>query len=139
MTTSEQSTDRIRLVPAATTDAVQPPAAPADGRTVPPTTVDVPSVSVVVPTRNERDNIEPLLLRLHAALEGTTAEVIFVDDSDDDTPETVGRMSRHYRGTTTTVSLLHRPSEERAGGLSGAVMDGFRAARARWVVVMDAE
>src|SRR4051794_7908505 len=68
MTTSEQRTDRIRLVPAATTDgpAVQPPAAPADGPTAPPTTVDVPSVSVVVPTRNERDNIEPLLERLHA-------------------------------------------------------------------------
>ena len=140
MTTSEQRTDRIRLVPAATDGpAAEPPAAPADGRTAPPTPVAVPCVSVVVPTRNERDNIEPLLGRLHAALEGTTAEVIFVDDSDDDTPETVGRMSQHYRGTTTTVSLVHRPSEERAGGLSGAVMEGFRVARAPWVVVMDAD
>ena len=37
-------------------------------------------LTVVVPTFNERDNIEPLLRRLERALEGISWEVIFVDD-----------------------------------------------------------
>src|SRR5438105_2180516 len=47
------------------------------------------ALSVVVPTRNERDNIVPLLEALHGALHDLHVEVIFVDDSDDDTPTVV--------------------------------------------------
>ncbi|HEY1178342.1 MAG TPA: glycosyltransferase, partial [Phytomonospora sp.] len=104
-----------------------------------PTTAVVPQVSIVVPTRNERDNVGPLLHRLHAALGGTPAEVVFVDDSDDDTPEVVRETAGAYEGTATEVALVHRTRDERAGGLSGAVVSGFRAARAPWVVVMDAD
>lgn len=105
-----------------------------------PASTAVPDVSVIVPTRNERDNVGPLLDRLHAALQGSaTAEVIFVDDSDDDTPEMVRALSRRYQGTGTAVSLVHRSGEERVGGLSGAVIRGFRVAQAPWVVVMDSD
>lgn len=81
----------------------------------------------------------PLLHRLHAALAGTPAEVIFVDDSDDDTPRTVDEATGTYAGGSTDVMLVHRSGAERQGGLSGAVVSGFRAARAPWVVVMDAD
>jgi dolichol-phosphate mannosyltransferase len=129
MTTSEASTSRVQLVP--DTSTTEPPCRPAQA--------GVPAVSIVVPTRDERDNVEPLVDRLHAALQGTTAEVIFVDDSDDDTPEMVGGMARRYRDTGTAVVLVHRGRDERVGGLSGAVIRGFRVARAPWVVVMDAD
>ena len=41
-------------------------------------------LTVVVPSFNERDNIEPLLERLDAALGGIAWEVIYVDDDSPD-------------------------------------------------------
>src|SRR5688500_1924493 len=38
-----------------------------------------PEFTVIIPTRNEVDNIEPLLDRLAAALAGTAKEFVFVD------------------------------------------------------------
>jgi dolichol-phosphate mannosyltransferase len=61
-------------------------------------------------------------------------EVIFVDDSDDETPEAI-RQIRSPR----PVRLVHRSPEERSGGLSGAVVAGLRVARGEWVCVMDAD
>jgi dolichol-phosphate mannosyltransferase len=43
-----------------------------------------PELSVIVPTFNERDNIEPLLMRLEAVLCGIEWEAIFVDDDSPD-------------------------------------------------------
>ena len=51
--------------------------------------VDAPTVSVVVPTKNEAANIEPLVEALAHALAGLPAKAIFVDDSDDDTSERI--------------------------------------------------
>jgi putative flippase GtrA len=93
-------------------------------------------VSVVVPTRNEADNIAPLVQRLQAALDGTPAEVIFVDDSDDDTP---ARVCACEDTASLTVRLVHRERGERSGGLGGAVVAGLRVARGAWVVVMDGD
>src|SRR4051812_24448247 len=94
-----------------------------------------PDLTVIIPTRNERDNVEPLLERLTAALGATAAEILFVDDSDDDTPDEIARVGRPL---TTSVRLLHRGPDEREGGLSTAVVSGMRAARAPWALVMDA-
>jgi hypothetical protein len=46
-----------------------------------------PSLSVVVPTRNEELNAGPLIGRLTAALACPETELIVVDDSDDGTPQ----------------------------------------------------
>jgi glycosyltransferase involved in cell wall biosynthesis len=51
------------------------------------------------------------------------AEVIFVDDSTDDTRRLIEQVAAH-----STVSLLRRRPRERTGGLSGAVADGILAA-----------
>ena len=95
-----------------------------------------PDLTVVIPTRNEAPNIEPLLDKLVPELTGTAAEIIFVDDSDDDTTDEVHRVGRRLR---LPVRLLHRAPDERAGGLSTAVVSGMRAARGGWVVVMDGD
>lgn len=95
-----------------------------------------PLLTVIVPTYDERDNVGPLLRGLTAALQGEPVEVLFVDDSRDDTPDVI-------RAAATTcplpVRLLHRPPGERVGGLAGAVVAGLRHTDAPWVVVMDGD
>jgi glycosyltransferase involved in cell wall biosynthesis len=98
--------------------------------------VVLPDLSVIIPTRNEAENIEPLLDRLVAALAGTTAEILFVDDSDDDTAEVIDRVGRDLR---LPVRVLQRAPDQRVGGLSTAVVSGMRAARAPWALVMDGD
>ncbi len=93
-----------------------------------------PAISVVVPTRAEADNVGPLVARLDRVLADLPVEVIFVDDSDDDTPDAIRRIE-----STRAVYLIHRQGAERVGGLGGAVVAGMRAARAPYVCVMDAD
>ena len=92
-------------------------------------------ISVVIPTRNERENIAPLIARLSAALPAG-AEVIFVDDSTDDTPEVIAEVAET---ATLPVLTMHRGPGERIGGLGGAVVAGLRLAVGRVVVVMDGD
>lgn len=91
-----------------------------------------PSVSVVIPTCNERDNINPLLRRLRQAMEGCSYEVVFVDDSTDGTD----RLIQAVAATDARVRLFHREGER---GLATAVVAGFRLARGEQLVVMDAD
>lgn len=95
-------------------------------------------VTVIVPTRNEAANVEPLLSRLEPALAGQEAEVIFVDDSDDSTPEVVQHRAAQDRPGF-AVRLLHRAAGHRAGGLGTAVAAGLAAAGGEWAVVMDGD
>src|SRR5919109_2143566 len=93
-------------------------------------------ISLVIPTRNEAGNIEPLLMRVHQAVKGLATEVVFVDDSTDNTPEVIGKLQEWF---PLPIKLIHRPKEERQNGLGGAVVEGFKAAQAKWMCVMDAD
>lgn len=97
---------------------------------------DVPALTVIVPTRNEALNIEPLLERLGSAFASLDAEIIIADDSDDQTPEEVTDVAL---SCPVRVRLLHRGSGSRRGGLSGAVVEAARHARGDWVLVMDGD
>jgi dolichol-phosphate mannosyltransferase len=92
-------------------------------------------VTVVVPTFNEGGNIPELLRRLEDTFRHRAAEVLFVDDSTDDTPEIIRGEADQLR--TLVVRLLHRETAE--GGLSGAVTAGIRASGGDYVVVMDGD
>jgi glycosyltransferase involved in cell wall biosynthesis len=95
------------------------------------------SLTIIVPTRNESENVEPLLSRLADSL-SVPATVLFVDDSDDETPIHVRRAAAHgYPGLD--VQLLHRPVAERRGGLGGAVLAGLGHTDSTWVCVMDGD
>src|SRR6266498_3614961 len=95
-----------------------------------------PALSVVLPTRNEAENIEPLVRRLEQALSGISLEIVFVDDSDDGT---VAAIEAVQSQTRSSIKLIHRQPGRRTNGLSGAVVEGLRAAEAPWVCVMDAD
>jgi dolichol-phosphate mannosyltransferase len=93
--------------------------------------------SIVVPTRNEAPNIPVLVGRLKRSLDALSGgwELIFVDDSDDNTPEVVRDLAR----SDARVRLLHRARGARPGGLGGAVQEGFALARGHVIAVMDAD
>lgn len=92
-------------------------------------------LSVVLPTRNEEKNIAPMMVALSTALLGVNHEVIFVDDSDDNTPQVIERLIQTY----TNLRLIHRKGENRQGGLSTAVAKGFAEAQGKYVCVMDSD
>ena len=63
-------------------------------------------VTIVVPTRHEADNVGPLLEGISAALLSTAYEVLFVDDSDDDTPVRIAQAA--IRAPARNIRLLHQ-------------------------------
>jgi len=89
-------------------------------------------LSIIIPTYNERGNIQPLVSRLEKSLQ-EDHEIIFVDDnSPDGTAQVVSELSRQ----SPAVRLVRR---ERKDGLTGAVVAGLSAARGDRIVVMDAD
>lgn len=91
-------------------------------------------VTVIVPTFNERDNVAELVRRTGAALHGRDAEILFVDDSTDDTADEVARVAID---AALPVRVIHRT--ENTGGLSGAVVVGLAAAAGDVCIVMDGD
>ncbi len=91
-------------------------------------------LSIVVPVRNEAENILPLLAEIHAALENQGEfEVVYVDDgSGDATPQRLAEAMTRYPRLRV---LAHRLS----CGQSAALMTGMRAARGEWVVTLDGD
>ncbi|WP_029262880.1 MULTISPECIES: glycosyltransferase [unclassified Microbacterium] len=91
-------------------------------------------VTVIVPTFNERENVAELVARTAAALAGWEAEILFVDDSTDDTAAEVERVAV---AAPIPVRVIHRT--ENTGGLGGAVVVGLEAAAADVCIVMDGD
>jgi dolichol-phosphate mannosyltransferase len=92
-----------------------------------------PSVSVVVPVRNEAGNIAPLVAEIASALAGRTVEVIYVDDgSTDGTGAELTRLQAQY-------PFLRQIRHARSCGQSAALRSGMLAARAPLVVTLDGD
>ena len=97
-------------------------------------TLQEPAVSVVVPVRNEVDNVAPLVTEIAAALEGHWLfEVVYVNDgSTDGTEAELQRLMALY-------SWLRRVRHKQSCGQSAAVRTGAAAARAPIVVTLDGD
>ena len=92
-----------------------------------------PHLTVVVPTRNERDNIIPLYNLICATLANRNWEMMVVDDdSADGTAEVVSGLAQHDR----RVRLLSRVGRR---GLASAFVEGVQASTAPYVAVIDAD
>jgi dolichol-phosphate mannosyltransferase len=110
-----------RLVPAGPTNKSQSAIAPG------------PELSVIVPTRNEHDNVRPVYDALCRSLQGIDWEAIFVDDdSQDGTPEAVCGLASQDR----RVRCIQRIGRR---GLASACVEGILASSAPYVAVMDAD
>src|SRR5215217_4987527 len=92
-------------------------------------------LTLVVPTRNEADNVPVLVRELREELSGIDYRVVFVDDSTDETPRVIRDLE------DASVTLIHREGAERGGGLSTAVTTGIDAfaGASEYTCVMDAD
>jgi dolichol-phosphate mannosyltransferase len=91
-------------------------------------------LSVVVPVRNEAENVEPLAREIAAALAGLPAfEIVYVDDgSDDGTHAELERMRA-------CIPQLRHVRHARSCGQSTAILTGVRSARHPWVATLDGD
>jgi dolichol-phosphate mannosyltransferase len=93
-----------------------------------------PAISVVVPCKNERDNVAPLVDELEAALRLIGPfEVIYVDDGSTD------GMGDEITRLAATRPWLRQIRHERSGGQSASVRTGVRAARADIIATLDGD
>jgi len=90
------------------------------------------SVSVIVPCKNELENIEPAVRRIPEMGSGT--EIIFCDDkSTDGTPEEIERVINAY--PERNIRLVHGPGICKAMN----VWTGFDAAKGDILMILDAD
>ncbi len=90
------------------------------------------SVSIVIPTLNEEENIEPLISQITACAV-PFLEILFVDDhSTDNTRGKIDDLAR-----TQPIRLIEQDGAEL--GLAGAIMSGARTAQGEILLVMDAD
>jgi SAM-dependent methyltransferase len=91
------------------------------------------SVTVVIPCRNERDNIEPAIRRMPRF--GREQEIIFVEgNSQDGTYEECLRVRDRYAGEW-NIKVLKQDGK----GKSDAVYKGFAAASGEVLIILDAD
>ncbi|KKC33674.1 glycosyltransferase family 2 protein [Devosia psychrophila] len=92
-----------------------------------------PQLAVIVPSYNERDNIELLYEKVALALGGTPWEMIVVDDdSPDGTADLVNELSRVYAN----IRCLRRFGRR---GLASACVEGMAVTSAPYVAVIDGD
>ena len=89
-------------------------------------------LTVVVPTFNEGKNIKNLVKQIDAALKDIDYEILFVDDSKDNTPDIIRKVAKEYP----SVRMEHRENES---GLATAVLKGFGMAKGEYIACMDAD
>ncbi len=88
--------------------------------------------SLVVPTYNERANIDGLVRDIHEAMAGFSYELIVVDDnSPDGTADRARELSQDF-----PLVVLQRSGKL---GLASAVVDGWRLAQGEALGVIDAD
>ncbi|HRN99951.1 glycosyltransferase family 2 protein [Nitrobacter sp.] len=98
------------------------------------TRTTAPAVSIVVPVRNEANNIAPLIEEIAAALDGRwDYEIVYVDDGSTDA--TAERLAAIMAERGTVRQIRH----EKSSGQSTAVRTGVRAARGQIVATLDGD
>jgi len=90
-------------------------------------------ISVVIPARDEADNLPPLLDEIHAALAGQSYEIIVIDDGSTDGSDSLlaQRMQQDAR--------LRTVRNEKSLGKSAGVYMGARLARGRLIMALDGD
>jgi dolichol-phosphate mannosyltransferase len=96
--------------------------------------IGIMDLSVVVPVKNEADNIAPLVGEIRNALDGLVEyEIVYVDDGSSDA--TVAEISRLAAETP----LLRLVRHTRNCGQSAAIRTGVQAALGVWIATIDGD
>jgi glycosyltransferase XagB len=97
---------------------------------------EIPDISIVLPTFNEEHNVGPMIAEIAIAFANSphSYEVIFVDDSSDNTASIIKQLQKNKDN----IVLIVRTPEERTG-LGTALLTGARRAAAPVVCVMDSD
>ena len=96
--------------------------------------VTPPALSIIVPTYNERDRLPELVTAIFDAYasEGLSGELVIVDDN---SPDGTGALAEELAASR-AIQVVHRAGKL---GLGTAVVEGFAAAQAPIVGVIDAD
>jgi dolichol-phosphate mannosyltransferase len=92
-----------------------------------------PTVSVVIPVKNEAGNIAPLVAEIERALAGTPFEIVYVNDGSTDGTEA------ELAALRATRPWLRPVKHAQSCGQSSAVRTGVRHARAPIVATLDGD
>ena len=95
--------------------------------------IDVPVLTVVVPTFNEAANVPVLVERIALALRGLPWELVFVDDN---SPDDTSAVAKNLGQRDARVRCIRRVGRR---GLAGAFIEGALSSQAQFVAVMDAD
>ncbi len=94
-------------------------------------------LSIIIPTYNERENIEPFIKEIQKTMQKTkkTYEIIIIDDnSPDGTSKIVKELIKKTKDTT--IRLYTRPKKQ---GLGSAYKYGFKKAKGTMLMEIDAD
>jgi len=92
------------------------------------------AVSIVVPVRNEAENVIPLIAEIVGALDGRwNYEIVYVNDGSTDA--TAERLAAEMKSRANLRQIVHAVS----AGQSAAVRSGVRAARGAIVATLDGD
>ncbi|MCA1297445.1 glycosyltransferase family 2 protein [Stappia indica] len=92
-----------------------------------------PEVSVIVPAKDERDNLPELLDEIETALAGRSFEIIVIDDGSSDGSDEMLRARAQEK------PVLRALRHARSSGQSCSVRTGLRHARGAIVVTIDGD
>ena len=93
----------------------------------------LPKISIIVPTFNEVDNIEDLIVGLRAALRDMDYQVVVVDDN---SPDGTYYAVKQIAERDSHVMPLLRQSKQ---GLASAIVHGYRESDGKIIVMMDSD
>jgi len=95
--------------------------------------LNVEALSVIVPVKNEQDNVTSLIAEINSALQGVVHEIIYVDDgSTDATYATLVNLKKQYK-------QLRVVQHVNSCGQSTAVRTGVKHAKYAWVATLDGD
>lgn len=100
---------------------------------------EAPELSVIVPVYRSATTLRELVARLDRALEGERAELLFAVDASPDESLALLRALRRERRERRVCAALRVLVAARNGGQHAALRAGFRRARGRALIVLDAD
>lgn len=96
------------------------------------------NLTIIPPTFNEKGNVKPLLNAIEKTFRNKKVdyEVLFVDDSSDETPEVIEKEIKARENMN--IRMIHRPKERRTG-LATAFIEGFEKAKGEYICCIDSD